>query len=316
MEGRRDVKLAEHGALLLLMGLHAAKDVVENTDRGDDVRSLVEHHALGALTHRSVCDFGARRDSRLRERFEDLRRPDHRHVRGLADPQDFFLNFGEALVAALDCEIAARDHYADSAAAHGRQQQCGQLVKALACFDLENDAEVFPTEICEAGLQLAHVGALANKGVANDIRILDHERKGLEIVLRERRDAELALRYVDALFGVELFACGTCVRDFDSNLFRRNGADDAADFAVVERNGFARADTIEEFGKRDADMCWADYFAGWPGSSDRVSTSVSPTWSRSICAFGGIIPTLVTRNDFAILLPARGQSSSSSPGTT
>ena len=150
MEGGGDVELAEHGALLFLVGLHAAKDVVENADGSNDVRALVEHDAFGALAHRGVRDFGARRDAGLRERFEDLRRPDHRHVRSLADPQDFFLDFGEALVAALDREIAARDHHSDGTAAHGREQQCGQLVEALPRFDLENDAEVFATQIGEA----------------------------------------------------------------------------------------------------------------------------------------------------------------------
>ena len=192
--GGGDVELAEHGALLFLVGLHAAEDVVENAHGGDDVRALVEHDALGALAHGGVGDFRARRDAGLRERFEDLRRPDHRHVRGLADPQDFFLDFGEALVAALDREVAARDHHSDGAAAHGREQQRGQLVEAFARFDLQNDAEVFAAEFGEARLQFAHVGFLANEGVADDIRVLDDERQRLEIVLGERREVELAIR--------------------------------------------------------------------------------------------------------------------------
>ena len=129
-------------------------------------------------------------------------------MRGLADPEDFFLDFGEALVAALDREIAAGDHHSHGAAAHGREQQRGQLVEAFARFDLQNDAEVFAAEIGEARLQLAHVGFLADKGVADDIRILDDEREGLEIVLRERREAKLAFGDVDAFFGAELFAAG------------------------------------------------------------------------------------------------------------
>ena len=44
------------------------------------------------------------------------------------------------------------------------------------------------------------------------------------------------------------------------------------------------------------------YFAGWPGSSERVRTSVSPTLSRSVCGFEGIAPTVGERRDFAIFL--------------
>ena len=49
----------EHGALLVLMLLHPAQDVVENTQRIGEMRTLVEHHALGTLAHRSVGDLGA-----------------------------------------------------------------------------------------------------------------------------------------------------------------------------------------------------------------------------------------------------------------
>ena len=48
------------------------------------------------------------------------------------------------------------------------------------------------------------------------------------------------------------------MRDFDGNFLRSDGADDAADFAVVERNRFAGANAIEKFRKRDADVRRAD----------------------------------------------------------
>jgi hypothetical protein len=101
------MQLAEHGTFLLLMGPHAAENVVQNAHRGDDIRTLVEHDARGALAHSGVRDFGSLRHARLRERFQDLRRPDHGQIRSLADPQDFLLNFREALVAAFDGEIAS-----------------------------------------------------------------------------------------------------------------------------------------------------------------------------------------------------------------
>ena len=41
------------------MRLHPAKDVVEYTHGIGEMRTLVEHHALGTLAHRSVGDLGA-----------------------------------------------------------------------------------------------------------------------------------------------------------------------------------------------------------------------------------------------------------------
>src|SRR5262249_2296417 len=48
----------EHGALLVLVRLHTAKDVVEDTHGIDEMRALVEHHALGTFAHRGVGDLG------------------------------------------------------------------------------------------------------------------------------------------------------------------------------------------------------------------------------------------------------------------
>ena len=41
------------------MLLHPAQDVVENGQRIGEMRTLVEHHALGPLAHRGVGDLGA-----------------------------------------------------------------------------------------------------------------------------------------------------------------------------------------------------------------------------------------------------------------
>ena len=59
MEGGGDMELAKHRPLLFLMGLHAAKDVVESADGRNDVRAFVQHDALGPLAHCGVRDFGA-----------------------------------------------------------------------------------------------------------------------------------------------------------------------------------------------------------------------------------------------------------------
>ena len=105
------MQLAEHRALLSLMGLHAPQDVVERSHGIEDIGAFVQHDALRALAHRGISDFCPGRDAVFGEAFEHLRRPDDRHVRGFGHPQDFFLHFGEALVAALDGEVAAGDHH-------------------------------------------------------------------------------------------------------------------------------------------------------------------------------------------------------------
>ena len=45
----RQPQLPQHRALLGLMRLHPPQDVVEDAHRADDMRTLVEHDALGAV---------------------------------------------------------------------------------------------------------------------------------------------------------------------------------------------------------------------------------------------------------------------------
>ncbi len=51
------MQLTQHGALLFLMGLHASQNVVEDSHSSHDVRSLVQHDALGSLAHGRISDF-------------------------------------------------------------------------------------------------------------------------------------------------------------------------------------------------------------------------------------------------------------------
>lgn len=87
------------------------------------------------------------------EGFEHLGRPDHWHVRRLANPEDFFLHLGESLIAALECQIAARNHYPDGTTLHRGQKQSWQMVESLASFDLQDNPNFFATELCQARLE-------------------------------------------------------------------------------------------------------------------------------------------------------------------
>ena len=81
------------------MVLHTPQNVVEYTDCRYYMRSLVEHHALRALSHRRVSDLGPGRLTFFGERLEDLRCPDDGQMCRLTDPQDFLLNFRQSFVA-------------------------------------------------------------------------------------------------------------------------------------------------------------------------------------------------------------------------
>ena len=93
---------------------------------------------LLSMTHSARCDIAASVISAregwpvLRQALEHLRRPDHRHVRGLADPQDLLLHLGQALEAAFDGEVAARDHDAAPRRLHRLEQHRGQVLEARA----------------------------------------------------------------------------------------------------------------------------------------------------------------------------------------
>lgn len=85
----------------------------------------------------------------------------------------------------------------------------------------------------------------------------DRNARGLRSVARTtaRGRAQPCCR---SHLGSELLARGACARDFDLNFLRRDGANYPAGLAVVKRNRFAAANTIEKFGKRDADASRAD----------------------------------------------------------
>jgi hypothetical protein len=134
--------MTQQRPLLGLVLLHAPQDVVQRAHRVQDVRALVEHHALGAPAHRRVGDLGARGHAGLGQRLQHLGGPDHRHVRGLAGPQDLLLHLGHALVAALHGEVAARDHHAGGRAGPSPPAASGQVLEAAPRLDLQDHAQV------------------------------------------------------------------------------------------------------------------------------------------------------------------------------
>jgi hypothetical protein len=112
---------------------------------------------------------------------------------------------------------------------------------------------IFAATFREARLQLAHIGFRPDKRIANDVRVFHDEWKRRKIVFRQRRGAQVAVGNIDPFFSAELFARRASARDFDGNFLRRNATNDAADFAVVERNRFAHANSLEKFRQCNSD---------------------------------------------------------------
>src|ERR1019366_8285353 len=107
------------------MAGHASENVVEHDDSGVDVGSLVEHDTLGSLSHSGVGDLGSRRLASASQLVEDLGGPDKREGGGFAQPEDLFLNFGEAFVTSLYGQVPSGDHDTDERRTHGVEQDLG-----------------------------------------------------------------------------------------------------------------------------------------------------------------------------------------------
>src|SRR5208337_2092262 len=112
------MQFSQQRILLLVVRLHTPQNIAEDTHGHKYIRPFVEHDTLRALTHCCIGDLRPRRDATFSEGFEHLGRPDHRHMRRLANPEDFFLHLSESLVAALDRQITAGNHYPNRAASH------------------------------------------------------------------------------------------------------------------------------------------------------------------------------------------------------
>ena len=187
-----------------MMGLHAVQDVIEEADGVEDVLALVQHDALGADAHGGIGDLGARGDAGLGERFEHLRGPDHRNVRGFAEPQDLFLDFGETLEADFDGKVATRHHDSHRMMAQGRDHDERELIESLAAFDLEDDSQPALAARGQLLLQLQDVLGPAHEGQADDIGVFGDKVEVAPVFFGHRADAEIGFRKIDALGRTEL----------------------------------------------------------------------------------------------------------------
>jgi hypothetical protein len=61
-------------------------------------------------------------------------------MRGLADPEHFFLDLCHSFETAFNRQIASRDHHTESGGSHRLEDQGRQLIKGPTGFDFKNDS--------------------------------------------------------------------------------------------------------------------------------------------------------------------------------
>lgn len=221
------------------MSPHAGEDVIEGADGFSDVWALVQHDALGALSHGGVGDFGARGDAFLGEYVEHLSGPDDRQVGGFADPENFFLHFSQSLVAAFDGEVAAGDHDAKATDLHGFQEYRGQVFEGLAGLDFQNDGQRFGVDCAKMLMQLADIARCAHERVAKDVGMGGDEFEVFDIVCGKCRHGDAGAWKVDALGLAQPLACDPSLSDLDAEMRGCDRANQATNFAVIKPDSFA-----------------------------------------------------------------------------
>src|SRR5208282_6153768 len=247
---RAQVWRAQARRLLGLVVLHAAQDVVERAHCRDDVRSFVQHHALRTFSHRRVGDLGARWLPFFGERLEDLRCPDYRQMRRLADPENFLLNFRHPFVTALDCQISSRDHDTHRMLPHRSEHEAGQSLKTLARLDFQHDSQVIATKLPQSRLKLKDVALMADERHPDQVRVSNDELKVFEIFRRKSRQVDTGIGQINSLVGSEAASARPGLGDFDAKRVGPDPSHDSAYLAVVEPDFLARANPRENLRQR------------------------------------------------------------------
>src|SRR5215469_18310096 len=117
-----------------------------------------------------------------------------KNMRRFADPQDLLLHFRQALITAFNRKVATRDHYADSATAHRRQKERGQLLERLACLNFQNNSDVLRSQLLHPRLEIADVGFRSYEGVSEHICIARNKVQSRNVVRGEGGNPKFALR--------------------------------------------------------------------------------------------------------------------------
>ncbi len=129
--------------------------------------------------------------------------------------------------------------------AHGGENQLGQIVEALARFNLQNQAQMLAAQLFQVLQKLRNVGLRAHEGISHHVRVLHDELQRFQVLGSERRHVDPRLRKIDALFRAKFFAFRTRLRDFDRHGIIVDRANNAADFSIVKPDRIAALGVIE-----------------------------------------------------------------------
>src|SRR5437762_1541074 len=95
-------------------------------------------------------------------------------------------------------------------------------------------------------VQLSDVLRAAYERESHDVGVFDHELECLKIVIGEARKPKIRFRNVNPFFGRQLLSLRARVIDFNFDLSVFHRSNHAADVAIVEPNGLASPNTVEE----------------------------------------------------------------------
>src|SRR5208283_3372856 len=232
-------------AALLPVPFHALQNIIQRAYSLHDIGTLVEHHEFGAHPSRSISDFRTRWHSFLGEGLEHLSRPNDGDVRRFAYPENFFLHFRQPLITTFDGEIAARDHDSDSGAAHGRQEQGGQLLKRLPSLDLQDDAYILSSEPLQSRLKIENVRLSTHKRITQHVRMFRDKVQRADVVCSERRNSQLTFGKVDALLGPQSAAFGARLHDLDRDLVVVDRPYHSADRPIIQLDLLADSHVVK-----------------------------------------------------------------------
>ncbi len=171
------------------MRLRAARDIVQRSHGIDDVGTLAQHHALGSLSHRGICNFGPGRTSRASQCFQYLHRPSHRDEGGLRR------------VTSWTSASRSKPHStARFPARSSHRPRDARIASSRIGGGFPKPCRVSILSISPAAQPLRFVPHLpdtlrrAHEREPGDIGVLGHERKGFEVVFAQHRRAKRGFR--------------------------------------------------------------------------------------------------------------------------
>ena len=213
--------------------------------------AFIEHHALRASGHCRISHLGSRGQTSLNQGLEHLRRPDHRHMSRLADPENLLLDLRHSLEPNLHSEIASGHHHCGYWPAHYPKQNPRKSFHGGTVLDFEDDPGSRRSKAIEFLDQFRHIFGPPDKGEGDQIAIFRREFEVLAVFGCQRRNPEFGVGQVNAFLCTKPGRAISDVRDLDLKsrfaAFFTKLVDDAFDLAVIKENALTGLCIAEDF---------------------------------------------------------------------